>query len=91
MDPFVFCQENCALSKSMTLLSSYNALVRTSEEMGGFDPKTAFAIVLTPGFWLLKPAKSIAYLPNIKLEVNRTFLEQENIFWIQRLCKEAIF
>uniref|UniRef100_A0A2P2J7F3 Uncharacterized protein n=1 Tax=Rhizophora mucronata TaxID=61149 RepID=A0A2P2J7F3_RHIMU len=28
--------------------------------MGGLDPKTAFAIVMTPGFWLLNPAKATA-------------------------------
>nr|XP_027090223.1 uncharacterized protein LOC113711258 [Coffea arabica] len=40
----------------------FNALVRTSREMGGFDPKTAFAIVLIHGFWLLKPAKATAFI-----------------------------
>jgi hypothetical protein len=29
-------------------------LARTSFEMDGFDPKTALAIAMTPGFWLLK-------------------------------------
>ena len=62
MDPFELSQENHALSKSMTLLSSSNALVRTSREMGGFDPKTAFAIVLIHGFWLLKPANATAFI-----------------------------
>ena len=43
---------------STTPLSSWKALMRTSGLMGGLDPKTAFAIVITPGFWLLRPEKA---------------------------------
>jgi hypothetical protein len=35
-------------------------LGETSRVMGGLDPKMAFAIVMTLGFWLLKIAKAIA-------------------------------
>ncbi|GMN29497.1 hypothetical protein TIFTF001_051726 [Ficus carica] len=28
--------------------------------MEGFDPNTEFAIVITPAFWLLRPAKATA-------------------------------
>jgi hypothetical protein len=34
--------------------------MRTSGLMGGFDPKTVFAIVIRPGFWLLRAAMAIA-------------------------------
>jgi hypothetical protein len=34
--------------------------VRTSGLIGGLDPKTAFALVMTPGFWLLKAAIATA-------------------------------
>lgn len=35
-------------------------MARTSGLIGGLDPKTAFAMVITPGFWLLRPAKATA-------------------------------
>ena len=41
-------------------MSNWKALARTSRLMGGFDPKTAFAIVISPGFWLLRPEKAKA-------------------------------
>lgn len=44
----------------MMFFSTWNALVRTAELIGGFDPKTAFATVMTPGFWLLRPANATA-------------------------------
>ena len=34
--------------------------MRTSGLMGGTDPKTTFAMVITTGFWLLRPAKARA-------------------------------
>ena len=34
--------------------------MRTSGLMGGSDPKTALAMVISPGFWLLRPEKDTA-------------------------------
>ena len=34
--------------------------MRTSGLMGGFDPKTVFAIVIRRRFWLLRAAMAIA-------------------------------
>ncbi|KAF4373327.1 hypothetical protein F8388_026158 [Cannabis sativa] len=36
------------------------ALARTSGLIGGLDPNTALAMVITPGFWLPNPAKAKA-------------------------------
>ena len=41
-------------------MSNWKALTRTSGLMGGFDPKTAFAMVISPGFWLLRLEKAKA-------------------------------
>nr|GMD50139.1 hypothetical protein AXF42_Ash005074 [Ipomoea batatas] len=36
-------------------------IIRTSGLIGGSEPNTALAMVMTPGFWLLKPAKAMAF------------------------------
>ena len=41
-------------------MSNWKALMRTSGLMEGFDPKTAFAMVISPGFWLLRLEKAKA-------------------------------
>ena len=41
-------------------MSHWKALTRTSVFIGGLDPKTAFAMVINPGFWLLRPANATA-------------------------------
>ncbi|KAK8482232.1 hypothetical protein V6N13_027121 [Hibiscus sabdariffa] len=43
-----------------TFLSNWKAFVRTSGLIGGFDPNTALAMVITPAFWLLSPANATA-------------------------------
>ncbi|KAF4360403.1 hypothetical protein G4B88_016869 [Cannabis sativa] len=40
--------------------SNMKALARTSGLIGGLDPNTALAMVITPGFWLPNPAKAKA-------------------------------
>ena len=40
--------------------SVWKAFARISVEMSGFDPKIAFAMRITPGFWLLKAARATA-------------------------------
>ncbi|KAK8496937.1 hypothetical protein V6N13_064192 [Hibiscus sabdariffa] len=75
-----------------TFLSNWKAFVRTSGLIGGFDPKTALAMVITPAFWLLSPANATAAaesgkcnsrcVPQIVLEVDQTNGENENISWI---------
>lgn len=44
----------------MMFLSTWKALARISSEIDGFDPKTAFPTVITPGFWLLRAARATA-------------------------------
>lgn len=44
----------------MVSLPTWKALAKTISEMGGFVPKTALAIVITPGFWLLRAAMATA-------------------------------
>ena len=41
-------------------MSNWKALARTSGLIGGFDPKIAFAMVISPGFWLLRPENAKA-------------------------------
>ena len=41
-------------------LSSWKALLRISALIGGVAPNTAFAMVITPAFWLLRPANANA-------------------------------
>lgn len=43
-----------------TLFLARKALVRTSTDIGGFEPNTALATVTIPGFWLLKAAIAAA-------------------------------
>lgn len=40
--------------------SVWKAFARILVGMSGFDPKTALAMVITPGFWLLKAAMATA-------------------------------
>ena len=42
--------------KLLTFVFTWKAFERRSLVILGFDPNTTFAIVITPGFWLLKPA-----------------------------------
>ena len=52
--------QNLAWRDFTTFWSNWNALARKSGLIGGSDPKTALAMVMTPGFWLLRPAKATA-------------------------------
>ena len=36
--------------------------MRTSADIAGFDPNTAFAMVITPGFWLPSEAMATAFV-----------------------------
>ena len=47
---------------STTFLSTWKAFLRTSADIAGFDPNTAFAMVITPGFWLLNEAMATAFV-----------------------------
>ncbi|KAF4350852.1 hypothetical protein G4B88_027765 [Cannabis sativa] len=52
--------ESFAIGWSIMFLSTWKALARTSGLMGGSEPNTAFAMVITPAFRLLRAAKATA-------------------------------
>ena len=70
----------------MMLLSTWKALASISVDMSGLEPKTALAMVITPGFWLLRPTIAIA-LPfaYIFLVMNEADREDKDITLVEDL------
>lgn len=60
--------------------------------MSGLDPNNAFAMVITPRFWLSRAAIATTLLcPNIPLEIDETLRENKHVALLEYFLDETIF